>query len=100
MIHPLCVGYEIVLTDDAKKDLHRLERQAVTRILKKIRQLNSNNIDNLNIKKLKSKISLYRLKVGDYRVVYSIYHEVIIVNVVAVGHRKDIYDSLSRRLSM
>ncbi len=37
---------------------------------------------------------------GDYRVVYCIKREKVIVYVVAVGHRKDIYSHLDRRLAL
>jgi mRNA interferase RelE/StbE len=98
MVHPPCVGYTIVFTDDAKKDLRRLEKQIISRIFEKVKELTSNKFGNLNIKKLKSKDHLYRLRMGDYRIVYCIKHVKIIVYVVAVGHRKDIYSNLDRRL--
>ena len=53
---------------------------------------------NLNIKKLKSKFALYRLRAGDYRIVYTIEHQKIIVYVIAIGHRKEVYETLSRRI--
>ena len=34
---------------------------------------------------------LYRLRVGDYRVVYEIHEKVVLVIVVGVGHRKEVY---------
>jgi mRNA interferase RelE/StbE len=39
---------------------------------------------------------LYRIRVGDYRVVYSIEGDVLLVLVVRVGHRRDIYRRLRR----
>jgi len=99
MVHPSCVGYTIIFTDDAKKELRKFEKQTIKRIFEKTKKLISAKPDNLNIKKLKSKISLYRLRVGDYRVIYCIKHEKIIVYVVAVGHRKNIYDNLDKRMS-
>jgi mRNA interferase RelE/StbE len=98
MVHPPCIGYTIIFTGEANKDLRRLEKQIISKIFEKTRELTSSKLDSLNIKKLKSKSSLYRLRVGDYRVVYCIKYEKIIVYVVAVGHRKDIYDILDRRL--
>jgi mRNA interferase RelE/StbE len=35
-----------------------------------------------------------RIRAGDYRIVYTVRHEVLIVLVVAVGHRREIYDRL------
>ncbi|MFA6535338.1 MAG: type II toxin-antitoxin system RelE/ParE family toxin [Candidatus Babeliales bacterium] len=98
MVHPPCIGYTIFFTDDAKKDLRKLEKQIISRIFEKVKELTSNKSDNLNIKKLKSKDPLYRVRMGDYRIIYCIKHAKIIVYVVAIGHRKDIYSNLDRRL--
>jgi mRNA interferase RelE/StbE len=35
---------------------------------------------------------LWRVRTGDYRIVYQIYDDVLVVLVVAVGHRREIYD--------
>ena len=99
MVHPPCAGYAIIFTDDAKKELRKLEKQTIKRIFEKTKKLISARLDNLNIKKLKSKISLYRLRAGDYRVIYCIKREKVIVYIVAVGHRKNIYNSLNKRLA-
>jgi mRNA interferase RelE/StbE len=98
MAHPSCVGYEIIFSDEAKKDLKKLEQKTISRIFKKTKSLISSKPDNLNIKKLKSKDHLYRLRAGDYRIIYAIKHNEIIVFIVALGHRKDIYNVLDRRL--
>jgi mRNA interferase RelE/StbE len=98
MVHSSCVGYEIVFSDDAKKDLKKLDRQIIVKILKKTKSLISPDPNSLNIKKLKSKFALYRLRAGDYRIVYCIKHETITVYFVAIGHRRDIYNVLDRRL--
>ena len=97
MVHPACIGYSLIFTDDAKKDLKRLDKQIISKILEKAKKLVLEN--NLNVKKLKSKVSLYRLRVGDFRVIYTIKREKIIVYIVAIGHRKDVYNNLNRRLS-
>lgn len=43
-------------------------------------------------KKLKGKGGLFRVRVGDYRVIYDVMDAVLVVLVVEVGDRKDIYD--------
>lgn len=42
-------------------------------------------------KKLKGRLG-YRIRVGDYRVIYEIFDEVLLIDVVDLGHRKDIYE--------
>lgn len=98
MVHPPCLGYKIIFSDETKKDLKKLENQTISKIFKKVKDLTSVDSHNLNIKKLKTKAPLYRLRAVDYRIVYSIKHEKIVVYVVAIGHRKNIYDILDRRL--
>lgn len=53
------------------------------------------NFDSLlpNIKKLKGE-DLFRLRIRNYRVIFSKKDEELIIIVVRIGHRKDIYDSL------
>jgi mRNA interferase RelE/StbE len=99
MVHPPCIGYAIIFTDDANKDLRCLNKKTIARIFEKTKELTSTTSEHLPIKKLKSKISLYRLKVGDYRIIYHLIHDKIIVYIVAVGHRKNIYANLNRRLT-
>ncbi|WP_414518967.1 type II toxin-antitoxin system RelE family toxin [Nostoc sp. PCC 9305] len=43
------------------------------------------------VKKLKGKENAYRIRIGDYRIIYDIFDDLLVVNVVEVGHRKNIY---------
>ncbi|MFC0776288.1 type II toxin-antitoxin system RelE family toxin [Terrimonas alba] len=42
-------------------------------------------------KKLKGR-DAYRIRSGDYRIIYSIFDKILTVEVIAIGHRKDIYE--------
>jgi mRNA interferase RelE/StbE len=90
MSNPDLQKYTIVFSKSAKKFLDTLDKKNKQRTLKKIRELQSNN-KNLDIKKLKSRYTLFRLRVGNFRVVYSIKHERVIIYIIAIGYRKDIY---------
>lgn len=46
----------------------------------------------LNIKKLKGYEFLFRLRIGDYRVLYEVHKREVIIFVIRIGHCKDIYD--------
>lgn len=94
MAHPSFQNYTIIFSKRAEKFLDSLDKQNKQRIIEKVRELKTNS-ENLDIKKLKSKHDLYRLRVGNFRVVYSIEHEQIIIYIVAIGHRRDIYQNLS-----
>jgi mRNA interferase RelE/StbE len=45
-------------------------------------------------KKLKGYKNLWRTRVGDYRIIYSIDDIILLVDIREIGHRKDIYDKL------
>ena len=94
MIHPKLNGYTIIFSKKADKFLDTLDKKTKLSFLKKVRELQTNS-ENLNIKKLKSHHKLYRLRIGDFRAVYSIQHERIIIYIVAIGYRKNIYDHLN-----
>ena len=51
---------------------------------------NPSTINN-NVKALKGVAGWYRLRVGDYRVVYNLNHSVQIIKIIKVGHRKEVY---------
>lgn len=82
--------YEIVLTRSARKELEVLNYKIVLQILKKIENL-SLNPRPFGSKKLKGEKDLWRVRVGDYRVIYSIDDSGKLVDVSVIRHRKDVY---------
>ena len=94
MVHPNFSNYTIIFSKSAEKFLDSLDKLTKQVILKKIRELQINS-ENLDIKKLKSRHTLYRLRVGNFRVIYALQHERVIIYVVDIGHRKDIYQHLN-----
>ena len=94
MVHPNLKNYAIVLSHDARKSLNRVDKKFRSRILEKINLLCS-NVESLDIKKLKAtSIPLYRLRVGDFRVIYSINHGEIEIYVLSFDHRRDAYKNI------
>ena len=71
----------------AEKEIERLDYQVQDRIFEKIESLSFNPLPN-NVIRMKNS-SLYRIKVGDYRIIYQIDHETLYI--LKVGHRKDVY---------
>jgi mRNA interferase RelE/StbE len=47
-------------------------------------------------KKLSGEENLYRLQMGDYRIIYQVQQKVLLVLVVKFGHRKEVYRRISR----
>jgi len=79
--------FKIEWTQKALRQLNKLEPAISIRIIKKIDEL-INNFHHLDIKRLKN-IELFRLRVGDYRVIFDIQKDIIFI--LKVGHRKNIY---------
>jgi mRNA interferase RelE/StbE len=83
--------YAITIGQSALKELQRLQKPTVKKIEKAINGLAINPRPS-GVKKLKGNIEdLYRIRSGDYRVVYSIEDEIKVIDIRKIGHRKDIY---------
>jgi mRNA interferase RelE/StbE len=84
--------WTIEFSSSAAKELLRLERSTRERILESLEWLSSRPRSAvLDIKRLQAALPLYRLRVGDYRVVYELVDRRLVVYVVRVRHRKDVY---------
>ena len=81
--------YSIELVRSIRKDLRRIARKEVPKILKAIQSL-ADNPRPASSKKLTNE-ELYRIRIGNYRLLYEINDERLIVLVVKVGHRRDVY---------
>jgi mRNA interferase RelE/StbE len=81
--------FTILIERYAQKQILKLDKKVIPVIKTAIAGL-ANNPRPYGYKKLKGE-DAYRIRVGDYRVIYEIDDNKIIVTVVSVGHRKDIY---------
>ena len=83
-------NYKIEIKKSAAKEISKLPKVAVQRIVEKIQTLSDEPRPN-GCKKL-SGDEKYRIRVGVYRILYSITDEKLVIFIVKVGHRKEIYD--------
>ncbi|MCE7040837.1 type II toxin-antitoxin system RelE/ParE family toxin [Dyadobacter sp. CY312] len=83
--------YNVVLSKSAVKFLRGLQKQDFTRIQKAIDSLETDPFQP-GCKKLKAIDNTYRIRAGNYRIVYEIYSGKLIVSVIDIGDRKNIYD--------
>jgi mRNA interferase RelE/StbE len=81
--------YIVLIERYAQKQIMKLDKKIIPVIKASIANL-AENPRPCGYKKLKGE-DAYRIRVGDYRVIYEINDNTIIVTVVSVGHRKDIY---------
>ena len=82
--------YVVVLTKTAQKQLDKLPDQVANTLLEAIELLAGDPRPD-GCKKLKGR-SGYRIRKGDYRIIYDIHDDVLTIEVVAVGHRRQIYE--------
>jgi mRNA interferase RelE/StbE len=81
--------FELRVRPSVAKDLKVIPRQSVLRILDKIEALREDPRP-VGCEKL-SGLERYRIRQGSYRIIYSIFDDEIVVEIVKVGHRKDVY---------
>jgi mRNA interferase RelE/StbE len=86
------VIYSVEFTDEAEKDLARIDKNTAQRILNKLRWL-AENFDMIKPERLKGELwkDKFKLRVGDYRIIYSVDFEKKIITVHLIGHRSEIY---------
>lgn len=82
--------YKIEWKRSATKELRKLPRQMISKVVAAVDSLSSNPYPQ-GVRKLVSTENSYRIRVGDYRVLYNIVEKKLIVEIIRVGHRKDIY---------
>ena len=81
--------YKIVFKQTVAKDLRPIPNKDVQRILTKIDQL-AGNPRPAGSEKLTGE-EKYRVRQGNYRILYTIEDEIITITIVKVGHRRDVY---------
>jgi mRNA interferase RelE/StbE len=81
--------YKVNFAKSVKKDFKKIPKLEVAKILDAIDEL-ANNPRSSKSKKLKGE-KLYRLRVGNYRVIYDIQENVMLIFIIKLGHRSDIY---------
>lgn len=83
------IQYQVEFKAEAQKSLARLPKKVQRRIQGVITTLESNPLPPV-AKKLTGR-DAYRIRVSDYRIIYTVNKNVLTIAVVAIGHRRDIY---------
>ena len=82
--------FTVTFARSARQELESLESSTVRRILVKIEAL-AKEPRPPGCRKLQGEKNLWRIRIGDYRVIYSVYDGERRVDISAVRHRKDAY---------
>jgi mRNA interferase RelE/StbE len=83
------VSYKVILLPSAEKDWYNIPQKDARRIFERIEKL-AENPRPYGCEKLRGQ-NTYRIRQGDYRIIYEIKDKVLIVLVLRIGHRRDIY---------
>jgi mRNA interferase RelE/StbE len=83
------MSYSVILPKSTQKTLDRLPDEIARRILERLSAL-ENNPRPHDVKKLKGR-EAWRIRVGDYRVIFEIHERELRVVVITIGHRRDVY---------
>ena len=86
----LIPGFKIEISATAEKQLTALEREAQVRVTNAIRKL-AENPRPRGCRKLRDYSDVYRIRVGVFRILYSIEQARLLILVLKIGHRRDIY---------
>jgi mRNA interferase RelE/StbE len=82
--------FKIIWKKSAVKDLSTLPKDCALRIINIINSLEENPLTQNSLKLAGSKNS-YRIRFSDYRIIYSLFQEQLIIEIIKIAHRKDVY---------
>ena len=83
-------SYRIEWKASAIRELRRLDRSVIPRIVEAVGRLAEVPFPQ-GCRKLKGSTDTYRIRVGNYRVVYEVAERCLVIEIVRVRHRKDVY---------
>ena len=87
--------YTVEFDKEAKKQLLKLDKKNRRQIENKVDKL-AEDPTPAGCKKLDDKHKIYRIRSGNYRIVYQVKNKKLIVLILQIGHRRDIYQKLRR----
>jgi len=83
-------NYSIVFTRSARKEIESLDTSVVNRVFSKIENLEENPRPK-GCRKIQSQENLWRIRIGEYRVIYAVDDKRRVIDIIAIRHRRDAY---------
>ncbi|MCP9940665.1 type II toxin-antitoxin system RelE/ParE family toxin [Synechococcus sp. Cruz CV12-2-Slac-r] len=84
-------GYRLIIKPSASKELQAItDKDTLLRLIERIKLLQVQPRPS-GSEKLAGRLSLYRVRQGNYRVIYSVDDQSHVVDIIKVGHRRDVY---------
>ena len=82
--------YRIEFSPAAERQFKKIPREVQIRLKHRIDSLTENPFPR-GVKKLSAEENLYRLRMGDYRIVYQVQGKALLILILKLGHRKNVY---------
>ena len=83
-------SYSLIWKRSAEKEIRKLHREVIIRLLELAESLKDNPFP-AGHKKLVGTEETYRVRSGDYRMLYQVRNKQLIIEIIRVGHRSDVY---------
>ena len=90
--------YRVVLTKAAERDLRSIRKRAIRRRLSQSIEALANDRYPHGAVKLRGVDQIWRIRVGEWRVCYTVQADVLVVLILTIAQRGDVYQRLRRRL--
>jgi len=87
------MAYTIEFRPSVLKSLEKIPKRDLVRIKKKVDGL-STNLPDPNTTKMEGNNTFHKVRTGYYRIIYEIHNDRLVILVVKIGHRKDVYRNL------
>ena len=84
--------YQVLFSNLAAKELRHLPKEEIKRVYTKAKDLETDPRPSGCKKLVGEKENIWRVRVGDYRIVYTINDEILIVDIRRIGNRRDVYN--------
>ncbi|MGB3495911.1 MAG: type II toxin-antitoxin system RelE/ParE family toxin [Elainellaceae cyanobacterium] len=85
------MSYQVLIVPAAQRQLKKLPVTVQQNVVDQIERL-ADNPRPANCKKLKGRDNQYRVRLGNYRIIYTVEDDVLTIRVIKVGHRRDVYE--------
>lgn len=84
--------YAVSWSSRARADLRGLPIKVADQILKKVETYLAKNPRQLGAQLSGDFSGYYRYRMGDYRIIYKVLEDIVCIDIIRVGHRKDVYE--------
>lgn len=85
--------YTVEFRPSVLKSVRRFPKKDLVKLKNKIEELRA-NLPNPQLTKMSGNNSFHKIRYGNYRIIYEIHDDRLIILIVKIGHRKDVYKKL------